>query len=109
MKKIIRWIAKISGVEKDIRFEERRWIAIQIIDTSYWFTDHKKYGPMYPFLQWMGDRLSFNFRIQGESARRQYDELDNIPLMEDKGHWKGFKFNRVLGILQIEESNKQQP
>lgn len=99
MKRIIRFLARISGVEKDIRFEERHNCARKILGASYWFSDHGKYGPMYPFLYWIAKSIGFQFGITG-SARDQYDRLTNERLIKD-GAWRSIKFNHIIGWLEI--------
>ena len=101
MKKIIRYLAKVSGVEKDIRFEERHFIAIQLKDTSYWFSNHERYGKLYPFISYLSSRLSYNFRIQGDSAREQFDELANWDCKGPDGSWANFKFLHNIGKLKL--------
>jgi hypothetical protein len=105
MKKLIRFLARISGVEKDIKFEERHWIAIQIRDTSFWFTDYNKYKVIYPFLTWMAAILSNNRRISGGAAREQYDFLQNEQLVKQEG-WKEIIYNSALGIMEIKNEQK---
>ena len=41
MKQIIRWVAKWSGVEQEIRDDERESIGCQIQGFHYWFTTRK--------------------------------------------------------------------
>lgn len=102
MKRLIRFIAKISGVEKDIRQEQRHLDAVQIKSASYWFTNSEKYGVIYPFLTYMSGCLSYNFWINGDSMRKTYDQLLESNLHKSDGHWKDVSFNRTTGGLKIE-------
>lgn len=104
MKKLIRFLARISGVEKDIQCEERHNCARKIMGACYWFSDNKKYGPMYPFLYWLSKSIGAQFGIVAE-ARDQFDELKNRPLLRKDGTWRDIKFNHTIGRLDITDAN----
>lgn len=41
MKNIVRWLAKKTGVEAEIRFDERDKIGCEIQSLHYWFSSRK--------------------------------------------------------------------
>lgn len=103
MKRLILFLARISGVEKEIQFVERHNCARKIIGASYWFTDHSKYGAMYPFMYWLGKSIGCQFGVTGTS-RDTYDQLTNTQLIE-KGGWRDISFNELIGTIQITDKN----
>lgn len=99
MKSLIRFLARISWVEKEIQFCERHNCARKIIGASYWFSDKKKYGVMYPFMYWLGKSIGSEFGVVGE-ARNEYDKIKEEINLELEG-WPGIEFNQHIGTLKI--------
>lgn len=106
MKKLIKFLATISGVEKQIRSDERQQIAQQIQDTAYWFTNYNRYKGMYPFLTWMSCRVKYNYGINGDVARDQLDIIDETKMIKDDGGWVDFKFLDRIGMLSFSSKNE---
>jgi hypothetical protein len=108
MKKLIKFLAEISGVEKQIRSDERQQIAQQIQDTAYWFTNYYKYYKgMYPFLTWMSGRLKYNYGINGGTAREQLDIINKTKIVNDNGYWVDFEFIDHIGMLSFQITKNQ--
>ena len=94
MKKIIRLIARISGVEKQIEDEHRRIISTYIIETSAWFssTEIKHRIPVFNALQYCGIVLKDRMLLDSNYMREYIDELkfDRVIDKED--------YKRRIGI-----------
>lgn len=74
MKSIIRWLASISGVEKQIRLDERQAIGYEMRDSAYWFTNISRYGIFYPVFHQLANRLCGKHTLHGHWIRGMVDE-----------------------------------
>lgn len=74
MKIIIRWLCAISGVENEIRKDERKNIGGELQDCAYWLSNVTKYGYLYPLFSQLANHLRGNHFLRGDFARSKADE-----------------------------------
>lgn len=91
MKRFFIWLAEITGAAHEIRKREYFDRGSEIISGSYWYTDTKKYGILYPFLKKMGERMRDGYMTYGHEQRKEVDEMmdANAPgeLKEYQENW----------------------
>lgn len=74
MKVMIRWLCEISGVEKEIRLDERKQIGGEMQDCAYWLSNVPKYGYLYPLFSQIANRLKGNYFLRGDFVREKVNE-----------------------------------
>lgn len=85
MKKVIRFLASVSGVESEIRKEQTKQIGGQFIEYSYWFGGDNLRIPVGNALMILGSNMLKNTMYGADRLRNSIDELGvhNIHKLED--------------------------
>lgn len=98
MKRFWLFIAKITGAEKHIRKSERDFIALQIGNTSHWFSNIGSYNVIMPFLKYIHLKVKNGYYLDSNNARNYVDKLMREHKKGElfKKHWEE-QYTPVLG------------